>query len=295
VTTLNRRDADPDYPTDRLAWYLTDRQGSVVALVGHASGQILADLRYQGSKPAGGSAFEFAFNAYGPWGYTGRHYHPELQVQYNRARWLDTTNGRWLSEDPIGFAGGDTNLYRYVGNSYPNATDPSGHIISGGTAAIGAGIGAVLGGGVEIGLQLLVHGQVNDWGAVAGAAASGAVAGAITGAFAGALSGDISAAALIGGSLLVGAAAGAAGGAVGNAVTQGVHLATGQQQGGFSWTQLGIATAGGAAGGLVGGGVGSGLTRALVGGAARDSARAVAGTAVSTLVRGAAGGVTGGR
>jgi hypothetical protein len=26
----------------------------------------------------------------------------------------------------MGFAGGDTNLYRYAGNSYPNATDPSG-------------------------------------------------------------------------------------------------------------------------------------------------------------------------
>src|SRR6266700_4922330 len=28
--------------------------------------------------------------------------------------------------DPIGFGGGDDNLYRYVGNSTPNLRDPSG-------------------------------------------------------------------------------------------------------------------------------------------------------------------------
>jgi uncharacterized protein RhaS with RHS repeats len=38
----------------------------------------------------------------------------------------DPTVGRWLSEDPIGFEGEDPNLYRYVGNSPTNFTDPSG-------------------------------------------------------------------------------------------------------------------------------------------------------------------------
>src|SRR5437016_3358727 len=38
----------------------------------------------------------------------------------------DPTTGRWTSEDPTGFAGGDANLYRYVGNNPTNATDPSG-------------------------------------------------------------------------------------------------------------------------------------------------------------------------
>jgi uncharacterized protein RhaS with RHS repeats len=31
-----------------------------------------------------------------------------------------------VSEDPIGFAAGDANLYRYVGNSVTNAVDPQG-------------------------------------------------------------------------------------------------------------------------------------------------------------------------
>ena len=38
----------------------------------------------------------------------------------------DPTIGRWLSEDPIGFEGGDANLYRYVGNQPTQHTDPSG-------------------------------------------------------------------------------------------------------------------------------------------------------------------------
>ena len=38
----------------------------------------------------------------------------------------DPTIGRWTTEDPIAFEGGDANLYRYVGNSPTNATDPTG-------------------------------------------------------------------------------------------------------------------------------------------------------------------------
>jgi uncharacterized protein RhaS with RHS repeats len=34
--------------------------------------------------------------------------------------------GRWISQDPIGFDAGDANLYRYVGNEATGATDPSG-------------------------------------------------------------------------------------------------------------------------------------------------------------------------
>ena len=34
--------------------------------------------------------------------------------------------GRWISQDPIGFAAGDANLYRYVGNKTTTYTDPSG-------------------------------------------------------------------------------------------------------------------------------------------------------------------------
>ena len=58
--------------------------------------------------------------------YTGQLYDPQTGLYYYDARWFDPFTNQFISEDPIGFAAGDTNLRRYVGNSNPNATDPSG-------------------------------------------------------------------------------------------------------------------------------------------------------------------------
>jgi len=62
-------------------------------------------------------------------GYTGREWDADAQLQYNRARWDDAHAERWLSEDPIGFEAGDPNLYRYVGNSAISQTDRNGRVI----------------------------------------------------------------------------------------------------------------------------------------------------------------------
>ncbi len=40
--------------------------------------------------------------------------------------YFDSNSGRFIGQDPIGFGGGDANLYRYVGNNSANLTDPSG-------------------------------------------------------------------------------------------------------------------------------------------------------------------------
>ena len=58
--------------------------------------------------------------------FTGRLFDESTGLQNNLNRWYDPATGRWLSEDPIGFAPGDANLYRYVGNSPATQTDPSG-------------------------------------------------------------------------------------------------------------------------------------------------------------------------
>ena len=50
-------------------------------------------------------------------GFTGKYFDADTQLQNNVNRWYDAATGRWLSTDPIGFNGNDTNLYRYVGNS----------------------------------------------------------------------------------------------------------------------------------------------------------------------------------
>jgi RHS repeat-associated protein len=58
--------------------------------------------------------------------FTGRLLDKNTGLQNNLNRWYDASTGKWLSEDPIGFAAGDGNLYRYVGNGPVNGTDPSG-------------------------------------------------------------------------------------------------------------------------------------------------------------------------
>jgi len=45
---------------------------------------------------------------------------------YMKARYYDPAVGRFISEDPIGFDGGDVNLMAYVGNNPVNGIDPSG-------------------------------------------------------------------------------------------------------------------------------------------------------------------------
>jgi RHS repeat-associated protein len=59
-------------------------------------------------------------------GFSGRPLDSDTGLQNNHNRWYDPRVGRWLSNDPIGFAAGDVNLQRYVNNGPTNAVDPSG-------------------------------------------------------------------------------------------------------------------------------------------------------------------------
>ena len=59
--------------------------------------------------------------------YTGREHDFDTGFDFFRGRIYDPAAGRFVSEDPIGFAGGDTNLYRFGFNSFGNMKDPSGH------------------------------------------------------------------------------------------------------------------------------------------------------------------------
>ncbi|MBI1911044.1 MAG: RHS repeat-associated core domain-containing protein [Deltaproteobacteria bacterium] len=58
--------------------------------------------------------------------YTGREYDIETGLYFYRARYYDPEAGRFVSKDPIGFAGGDVNVYGYVGNNPANWMDPLG-------------------------------------------------------------------------------------------------------------------------------------------------------------------------
>ena len=58
--------------------------------------------------------------------YTGRE-SDGTGLKYYRARYYHPSLQRFISEDPIGFGGGDVNLYRYVWGSPTNFVDPLGY------------------------------------------------------------------------------------------------------------------------------------------------------------------------
>ncbi len=200
------------------AWYLTDQLGSVRAIVSIANG-VLYQVAYdsygniRSQSGSGGDRF----------GYTGREWDSEIGLYYYRARYYDPNTGRFISEDPIQFGGGDPNLYRYVGNSPGNFRDPSGKIISFGTTLAGAGIGGV--GGLFYGLGhecvSVVQGNSWNWTNVGKDTLIGVGTGGTTGAILGACGADPSALIVIGvGETMFGAAGG---GFVGGGIDAGIN------------------------------------------------------------------------
>ena len=120
--------------SNETLWALADRQGSITDMVDNngterlhrvfdSFGNVLSETHRDasGSIVTSGSGYlDEAFE------YTGRWLDRDTGLQNNLNRWYDPRTGRFLSEDPIGLAAGDANLYRYVGNSPTNGTDPTG-------------------------------------------------------------------------------------------------------------------------------------------------------------------------
>ena len=184
--------------------------------------------------------------------YVGQEYDATTGLQYSRARYYDPVSSEFISQDPLGFAGGDTNLYRRAGNSPANATDPSGLAWGWAAAGIGAGV-SVVGYTIGTGAYSIWTGQ-NQFsvGGFAGAAAGGAVAGLVFGA----VTGDVtSAAGLVGASALAGGAGGLASGAVGTLTDQTVQSAlTGSNQ--YNLKAVGQNAVSEGVTGLIGGAIG---------------------------------------
>src|SRR5205823_11330196 len=61
-----------------------------------------------------------------PFGFAGGLYDTDTKLVRFGARDYDADVGRWTAKDPIGFDGGDQNLYRYVDNNPINLRDPAG-------------------------------------------------------------------------------------------------------------------------------------------------------------------------
>lgn len=98
------------------------------------------------------SAFGYPMNApLTRFSYTGQEFDADTGLYYYNARWYDPATGRFMSQDPLGFAAGDANLMRYVGNSATNATDPNGKsTIRPGDVLLPGAPGTEDGGGIDV-------------------------------------------------------------------------------------------------------------------------------------------------
>lgn len=97
-----------------------------------------------------------------PFGFAGGLYDRDIKFVHFGAREYDPSVGRWTARDPIGFRGGDTNLYGYVLNDPMNFKDTDGLLRSslidnGGSGNFG-GSGSGGGGGGGQGALLIAIG-----------------------------------------------------------------------------------------------------------------------------------------
>jgi RHS repeat-associated protein len=104
-------------------WYLTDNVGSVRQLV-RTDGTVRDAITYS----AFGTPTDTHANQGDRFKFTGREYDAGAGQYYYRARYYGADVGRFRSEDPLGFAAGDTNVYRYAAGEPGIWADPTGHM-----------------------------------------------------------------------------------------------------------------------------------------------------------------------
>ena len=118
------RDFGSDGSIDESFFYHQDGKGYVAALTNEA-GQLIEEITYDAYGMPSITQSEVG-NSYL---FNGRRYESETDLYYNRARFYNAEQGRFISRDPIGAWGDPHNLgsaYSYTGNSPVSMSDPSG-------------------------------------------------------------------------------------------------------------------------------------------------------------------------
>ncbi|NJL52737.1 MAG: RHS repeat protein [Hydrococcus sp. SU_1_0] len=105
-----------------VLWALTDNQGSVRVVLDD-EGNIVNQISYDAF---GNITLETHPEVNFRFSYTGREFDAETGLYNYRSRYYDPELGEFVSEDTIGFAGGDANLSRYVHNNPLFYVDPFG-------------------------------------------------------------------------------------------------------------------------------------------------------------------------
>jgi RHS repeat-associated protein len=117
------RDTDSDGTLDTTWYYNFDGLGSVTTLT-DSSGNIVQTYVYDSF----GNIVNQTGSVENTYTYTGREWDEKAGLYYYRTRYYDPGVGRFLSQDTIGFNGGDVNFYVYVLNNPVNYADPWGLI-----------------------------------------------------------------------------------------------------------------------------------------------------------------------
>jgi len=104
-------------------YFQADGLGSITSLTSPPA-TIVATYNYDSF----GNLSSFSGSQTSPLRYTAREFDEEASLYYYRARYLDQTTGRFLSEDSLRYAEG-VNFYSYVRNNPTILTDPMGHEI----------------------------------------------------------------------------------------------------------------------------------------------------------------------
>lgn len=114
----------PDYIVKGGVNYriVRDQIGSPRLIVDAASGQIAQQMDYDEF----GNVIKDTNPGFQPFGFAGGLYDRDTGLVRFGARDYDSRTGRWTAKDPIGFRGGQTNLYEYAGADPINKTDSSG-------------------------------------------------------------------------------------------------------------------------------------------------------------------------
>lgn len=103
-------------------WLLADQIGSTRLVIG-VDGRVEEEFTYDSYGNVTQMISDEIDTSYL---FAGREYDQELSIYFNRTRYYDPHNGRFLSSDTKSFGGGDSNLYRYVFNSPNDSIDPFG-------------------------------------------------------------------------------------------------------------------------------------------------------------------------
>lgn len=104
-----------------IQYILTDHLGTPVAMT-NAGGATVWEIETRSFGDAASIVGTGSLNIRFP----GQYFDGETGLHQNGRRDYDPGRGRYIQKDPIGFKGGDVNLYAYVGNDPINWIDPTG-------------------------------------------------------------------------------------------------------------------------------------------------------------------------